>query len=177
MDDEEHVAIHEAGHFVAHQRLLGDSGFYQDHVSIISDGESAGRFVAEPIEFPVVVDEDTVELARQDELFRRDAIIFLAGYAALKALGASEDAAILGCESDFEGAKALSSGDEQVFTLLKDETINLMSDSKNLAAVKLVAAELVKHKKISCSTLEILLEVIDGESDMDDYNLVREREG
>ena|GEM_PF-3974037 len=33
------------------------------------------------------------------------------------------------------------------------------------------------HKKINCSTLEIIVEVIDGESDTDDYNYVREREG
>jgi len=165
---EEHIAIHEAGHAVAHMRLF-PVGRYLGVASIVPGEGYSGRFASEPLEFPLDVDEDILEQA-----VHKEAVCFCAGYAALIAAGYDEDTAAAGCGDDFSKAEECF---RQDLRAVKTEAVKLMARPENVKAVRLIADELLKRKRIFGDLLYALLDLSDGEStevEFKRYELSRE---
>ena len=121
------VAIHEAGHAVAHVRL----GLDHDGANIIPDedgqlGGAAGE------------GQEHVEGERGA---KHVVLAFCAGYAALVAAGHAEDTARVGADDDFEQAREVidSWGLPGGFESWQAQAVELMSRPENVAAVALVA--------------------------------------
>jgi ATP-dependent Zn protease len=163
----ENVAIHEAGHAVAHCRLDLDVGFCtinptEEKLGSLS-GEGAGH----------VSDSDGA---------KNMVLAYCAGYAAMIADGKPEDEACRGCGDDFENAEQIISfwtlpGNLDVW---KKRAVELMSKPENVRAVEVIAAKLLEFETIDGDHLMVLVEVADGVSTKEDYErylVVREAAG
>lgn len=150
-----HTAIHEAGHGVAHFRL----NIEQESLSIIPN-ESAGTLGG------CSADDSVHSIA--DAM--NQVVACCSGYAAMIALGYSESEANEGCEDDFEKA-------EKIITAMrlddlsgwKEKARGLMSSKSNIMAIKLIADELLEHKRISSGYAEVLISIADGETSEFDF--------
>jgi hypothetical protein len=154
--EKENIAIHEAGHSVAHCRLDLGMGF-----GIIKPTEEKlGSLSGEGVDH--VYDSGGAE---------KMVLAYCAGYAAMKAAGKSEDEACRGCEDDFENAEQLIS----VWSLSgnlddwKNRAVELMRKPENLRAVEVIAEKLIEFETIDSDHLMVLVEVADGVSTMEDY--------
>lgn len=143
-----HVAIHEAGHVVAHCRL----GILQSHATIEPSADVAGSVACADSVYDAIDAEDQV-------------VALCAGYAALIAAGHPEDVACHGCGSDFSKAESLieswvlQGGLEGA----KARAVDLMRQPANVAAVALVAEHLVAHVRLGDANLDALVMLADGE--------------
>lgn len=143
------TAIHEAGHFVAGERL----GVIQEFASIEPEPLKGrlGRVEGEGAHWSTKEGQDQVT-------------IFCAGYAAVVASGVDPGIAALGCWSDFEKAEDiinlwwLSSLEEQ-----KAIATAMMLEPKNRKAVDAVADELIATGSVGGQLLEVILSHADGE--------------
>src|SRR4051812_19078555 len=95
------TALHEAGHAVACKRLfpwrgVGDLTLVAQH----DEGTAGSHETLEALDF--APSDDPTETERQNEEFRKQAVYYCAGYAALIAAGYSKREASLGCGADFE---------------------------------------------------------------------------
>lgn len=146
------VAIHEAGHAVAHIRLE----IAQEHASIEPDALTVGRVSA----------SDSVYSAADA---REQVVALCAGYGALIAAGYPEEAACQGCAvgpgSDFYVAAELIGWWQLPGGLegAKARAVELMRQPANVAAVALVAQHLVAHGRLGVANLECLVALADGE--------------
>jgi hypothetical protein len=156
------TAIHEAGHAVAAIQLGTDGQDFGD-VSIVSNGTLSGFFQMSPC------GGDTEEVSRH-------LIVSCSGYGALRALGFDEEFACVGCGDDFEQSNTLI-GRHSLAPLeyWKALAVNLFSWNENREAVRLVARELVKAKRLNGEHAQILVEYAVGEiskSDLDKWQFL-----
>jgi len=146
MDDRRQTAIHEAGNAVMSLRLREVLGA----ISTIADESGLLGFVSH--------EDDHVFTA---DGARNTALISLAGYAALTAIGASN--ADSGCGDDFRSAQEalerwkLGSLDEW-----KRRAVEMMRQPENVKAVELVASKLLAHGRLDECHVYVLVEVADG---------------
>ena len=162
MDRLKTTAIHEAGHAVAFYRLFGDAARYGHTLTIKPHEDLLGSHRAEELVFHGVG-----ELTAEQRLaFENEAIYSCAGYAAVLAAGYSDEAALAGCESDFETAQSVCPVPLKV---IKEKAVALMTLSENAAAVARVAGELLSQSTLEWDEVEILIKVADGEATEQDY--------
>lgn len=147
------VCIHEAGHVLAHIRLAID----HDGSSVIPTETSAG---------------DAPSAGAHhvwNEVKAADMVIaYLAGYGAMVAAERSNPEA--GADDDFEQAECLLEtwGLPGSLSEWKAKAVAFMRRSENVAAVRLIAANLNEHKRLDGDWCEVLVGVADGESSHDD---------
>lgn len=149
--DETTTAIHEAGHTVAWSRLFPSR--YMIGVSIIPDYEDGAAGLCEGE--GLWGDEDDEYLAAHDAWY-------CAGYAAVLAAGYSEDEAVAGCGSDFDGVH----GD---LATAKTKALDLMQQQENVAAVRRIAEELMQRRALDPDHVTLLLNLSDGEVTESEY--------
>lgn len=152
------TAIHEAGHFVAHVRLLSSS--HRMNISIVADHETAslGRARFE--------EESTDDTTAQ----RHDVVVSCAGYAASVLFGEDMAVARAGAELDFDNAQEVI--DRWCLPPLEEHlamAFALMDEPRNRAAVERIAHELDARAEISAEEAEILVDVADGDATEQDY--------
>lgn len=151
-DDEFDVAIHEAGHAVAHVRLELE----HDGADIVRADGRLGAARGEGIEH--VFDRSGAE---------RVTLALCAGYGAMVAAGYNDDQARAGTDggakSDFELARELI---EKWLLPGLDEwlvrAVDLMRAPENVAAVALVAKHLSQHERLDGDYVDVLVELADG---------------
>lgn len=153
-----HTAIHEAGHAVAHCRLniqqayvsIDSEEFYDDDGILL--GVTRGMAMAEGVEHVY----DQVQAGDQ-------VLAYYAGYAALLAVGFSEEEASLGADDDFALAEYLIDfwqiGNHSEW---KQKAALLMRDEANIAAVARVSEELLLERRLVMDQVEALIDVADG---------------
>lgn len=141
------VALHEAGHAVACERL----GIEPEHATIRAGENNLGH----------------VRLV-QDSWIGRDApnlvLMLCSGYAALVVDGESERVSSEGCVSDFDKASTLIDkfalgGD---LDLWKAKAVAEMRKPANKAAVELIAKKLSERVELPSDYISVLVEVVDG---------------
>lgn len=140
------IAIHEAGHAVAHVRLRID----QTSVTVIANGNTLGSANADD---SVMHKEDAEE----------HVLSLCAGYAACRALGHTEDEARHGCWDDFSKAEDLI----QFWELgaLDDwlqKALEFCVIPENTAAIRRVADGLMEHKTLGAGYVDLLVDLSDG---------------
>ena len=148
MDQDRHTAIHDAGHMVAHIRL----GIDQGGGSIVPD-EDAGTLGRAHASGWV----ESVDQAKEQIL------TYLAGYAALVAVGgAGDDDASLGAVDDFERAGELVAA-WSLGTLdeWKARAVALMAEPSNIKAVRLIADRLLALGEVDGEWADVLVEYAD----------------
>jgi hypothetical protein len=153
----EHVAWHEAGHAVAHVRF----GIDQQSVTIRAVPEqSLGHALAAGEEG--VWDKESAPAM---------VIAYCAGFAALRAKGLPEEVADLGASNDYEHAQQLIQfwGLEGAIVDWKAHALKVMQETRNIAAVSMVAEELLKRETIDDELVRVLVEVSDGETTPEEY--------
>ena len=143
------IAIHEAGHAVAHVRL----GILPVSVTIVECSETFGHSTAEGADSVWTSD------GAADQV-----ISYCAGYAASIAAGEDNDAASHGCGDDFEHARRLIEfwaleGDLEAW---KARAVALMSSPENVAAVALIADWLMQHGTLDGQLVDVLVDRSDG---------------
>ena len=140
------TAIHEAGHALAHIR----NGIWQEYATIKPLDSTMGGVLAEKYSWS------------NDEAGRQ-AIAFCAGYGACIAAGYDEESAMAGCRSDFEAASSLcqfwSIGS---FAQCRSKAVKLMRAPKNIRAVDMLAAHLLKHTTLEHEYMQNLVWLADG---------------
>jgi len=156
------TAYHEAGHAVAFYRLFGDAARYGHTLTIEPHEDVLGDHRAEELVFHGV-GELTVE---QRLAFENEAIYSCAGYAAVLAAGYSDEAALGGCESDFDKAEGAC---DIPLDVSKEKAVELMTLPENTAAVARVAGELLSQSTLEWEEVEILIAIADGEATEQDY--------
>ena len=156
------TAIHEAGHAVAFYRLFGADGRYGGPLTIEPHEDLLGSHLAEDLVFHGI-GELTAE---QQQAFENEAIYACASYAALVAAGYSDEAALAGCESDFDAAQNAC---HTPLDETKEKAVLLMALPKNVAAVARVAGALLIKSTLKWEEVEILVDVADGETTEQDY--------
>jgi len=156
------TAYHEAGHAVAFYRLFGDAARYGHILTIEPHEDLLGSHRAEDLVFHGVG-----ELTAEQRLaFENEAIYSCAGYAAVLAAGYSDEAALVGCGSDFDKAERAC---DVPLDVSKEKAVELMTLPKNTAAVARVAGELLSQSTLEWDEVVILIEVADGEATEQDY--------
>ena len=156
-DEKLKTATHEAGHAVAFARLFPD--LVCGGVSIEPDHEemTLGRHFGEEMAmFADTPDEQA------DAHFQNWAVYCCAGYAAVLVTGYTETQAAGGCESDFEGAG-------RFLEIGKQKAVELVQRPENIRAVKHVAEELLRRKRIDADHLPMLIGFADGEMTAEEY--------
>lgn len=152
-DDKRKIAVHEAGHLVAHMRL----GIDQEGATIVPKnmpgGRRAGAVVAAGVEH-VWNKEEAGPMV----------LAFCAGYAAVVAAGYSDDDARTGTGDDFEQAAHLIDywglpGDLESWL---PQAVELMRRPENVVAVTLVARHLLRHQALDSDYLGALVDLADG---------------
>ena len=143
------VALHEAGHAVAHVRL----GIQQSTATIKPTDWTTGAVTGEGVE-NVWSAEQAAPMVEA----------YCAGYAALVAAGYGEKIAQQCCDSDFEHAAHLIefwqlTGDIEQW---KSRAVALMSAPENTRAAQLVAEHLLIHETLDDGYLDVLVELADG---------------
>ncbi len=162
MTDLKQTAIHEAGHAIAFYRLFGDAARYGHTLTIEPHEDLLGSHQAEEMVFHGVG-----ELTAEQRLaFENEAIYSCAGYAAVLAAGYSDEAALAGCESDFDKAERAC---DVPLDMSKEKAVELMTLPVNTAAVAQVAGELLNQSTLEWDEVEILINVADGEATEQDY--------
>lgn len=157
--DIQQTAIHEAGHAVAYARLFPDEPLRG--LTIVPDlDENAAGYAEVPADLAFVGSD--MEDTEVEAYFLRVATFCCAGYAATLAFGGDTAEAERGCESDFEDAG-------HRLEPAKARAIELMAEPANKTAVGLIAEELLKRKTLDPSLVSILVDVADGETDMEGY--------
>lgn len=157
-NDRREIALHEAGHALAHVRLLVD----HDGAHILSD-EEAGLLGA-------ATGAGVRHVWGANEA--KDMVIaFCAGNGALKAAGYPEEVALAGTGDDFEQAQDLLdfwgiAGDLSVW---KDAAVELMRRPENVAAVALIAQNLLDRDRLDGELVEVLVNLADGEATEEDF--------
>ena len=99
--------------------------------------------------------------AEQRLAFENEAIYSCAGYAAVLAAGYSDEAALAGCESDFDKAERAC---DVPLDVSKEKAVELMTLPENTSAVARVAGELLSQSTLEWDEVEILIDVADGEA-------------
>jgi len=157
MTDLKQTAIHETGHAVAFYRLFGDAARYGHTLTIEPHEDLLGSHGAEDLVFHGVG-----ELTAEQRLaFENEAIYSCAGYAAVLAAGYSDEAALAGCESDFDKAERAC---DAPLDASKEKAVKLMTLPENTSAVARVAGELLSQSTLEWDEVEILIAVADGEA-------------
>lgn len=142
-----HTAIHEAGHAVAHHRFKID----QEKASIVPKDGNQGSVTS--------ACEDHVWDKKEAEDMT---VAYLAGYAALRAWGYSEDDALQGAEDDLEKAQHLINiWDLESRESLMRESVKILSKPENRLAVKMVAAVLLEKHTIFFDEIDEIVERAD----------------
>ena len=144
-----HTAYHEAGHAVAHLRL----NVQQGNVTIKPHDGNLGSSAAEGKEHVWSAEEAPNQV-----------LCYCAGYAALIAIGCSEDDAVLGADNDFENAAELIETWSLSVSLddWRTQSVELMSRPENIRAVDFVANALMKYETLDSDYLDILSDLADG---------------
>ena len=156
------TAYHEAGHAVAFYRLFGDAARYGHTLTIEPHEDLLGSHSAEDRVFHGVG-----ELTAEQRLaFENEAIYSCAGYAAVLAAGYSDEAALAGCESDFDKAERAC---DVSLDVSKEKAVELMTLLENTSAVARVAGELLSQSTLEWDGVEILINIADGEATEQDY--------
>lgn len=150
----EQLAIHKAGHAVAHTRLFGDSWRPREKLTI-EPGEHGGRRVAEELT-QVGAGESLGEMFRE---FEHDAIYACAGFAAVLVAGYSTPDAEGGCGSDFAAAARVS---DLPLDEIKSKAVALLEQPQNVAAVARLSRELLDHRTLDPIEVEMIIDVSDG---------------
>ncbi len=162
MTDLKQTAIHEAGHAIAFYRLFGDAAQYGHTLTIEPHEDLLGSHQAEEMVFHGVG-----ELTAEQRLaFENEAIYSCAGYAAVLAAGYSDEAALAGCESDFDKAERAC---DVRLDVSKEKAVELMTLPENASAVARVAGELLSQSTLEWDEVEILINIADGEATEQDY--------
>jgi hypothetical protein len=102
-------------------------------------------------------------------LGHKQAICCCASYAALLAAGYSEDEALDGTSDDFDKAEDFT---DVPLATIKQQAVELMCLSENIAAVARIADELLRRKTIFGEQVETLIELSDGTISEDDYQAI-----
>ena len=145
----ERIAIHEAAHAVAMEKLFPRN--YPEKLTIVpNDDEYFGVF--RPAEYVGEISINTPQ-NEADEHFIKYATVCCAGYAATIVFGFPDEEALEGCESDFETAGAyLEQG--------KVEALNFCTGEENKKAIRFVADMLLECKTFEVyDELAVLLEI------------------
>jgi hypothetical protein len=151
------IAIHEAGHAVAHVRFGWEIG-------VLSIRPNENTMTAGVCTGPSIESVECVEDAEKQVL------AYLAGYAALIASGHSEESAMLGADDDMEKVETLLEG-----WLLgnvedwKARAIEMMSKPENANAVSVLAAELEVREYMNDELPENLIGYADGEFTQEEW--------
>lgn len=158
-------ALHEAGHAVAQLRfeILGDE------VKISPSGDTFGT-----------VDSAGARPVRSNDEAAARVLSCCAGFAALVATGHDKVQAAIGCDSDFlEAANLIKywalEGDLETW---KRKAVRLMRFPRNIAAVEMVAAHLLRQRVLAGDYVEVLVDLADGsisQADFDDFLALRGR--
>ena len=158
-------ALHEAGHAVAQLRfeILGNE------VKISPSGDTPGA----------VGSAGAKPVRSNDEAAAR-VLSCCAGYAALVAAGHDKVQAAIGCDSDFLEAANLIKywGLEGDLETWKRKAISLMRFPRNVAAVEMVAAHLLRQLVLAGDYVEVLVDLADGsisQAEFDDFLALRGR--
>ena len=147
------TAIHEAGHVVALIRFDLGCGY----ASIMPIDETAG-FV-------------TIHLhAENKREAEARAVSCCAGYAARIVAGDTEELAAFGCDNDFDSANKLIEdwGLDNLVTF-KVKAVDMLRLPENVKAVDLIALHLLKRGRLDSEYMQVLVEVVDGESTEADF--------
>lgn len=157
--------MHEAGHAVAQLRfeILGNE------VKISPSGDTLGT-----------VDSTSANTVRSNDEAAARVLACCAGYAALVAAGHDKAQAAIGCDSDFlEAANLIKywelEGDLETW---KRKAVRLMRFPRNIAAVELVAAHLLRQRVLDGDYVEVLVDLADGsisQAEFDDFLVLRGR--
>lgn len=153
------IAIHEAGHAVAHRRLFPDTWFAWG-LAIVPEDEQDER--------DAVGWSATEHLGNEDDLSPTDLdTCVCAGYGAVIAAGYNEDQATAGCdeesdECDFRRVR----GD---LAAARVRAIELMRQPENVKAVKRLADELMLRRQLHGDHVGLLIDVADGEITESEY--------
>lgn len=144
------IAVHEAGHAVAHFRLH-DGNRDHGYLSIQPSGDIAG-----------LASQET-EWIFNPESMQKEVTILCCGYAACVAAGLDPTQAKEGCDNDFEKVDAILGNFKlDPFSIQLAAATTLMSKSENLRAVQRLADELVRHQILRSEEVDVLIEVADG---------------
>jgi hypothetical protein len=153
------MAIHEAGHAVAHRRLLPETWFSRG-MGIVPEEEHEEEGAAAWSANEHSVCEDDLPAGDLDACR-------CAGYAAVIAAGHSEDDAAAGCdedadECDFKRVR----GD---LAEAKSRAVALMRRQENVQAVKRLADELLLRRQLHGDHVALLIDLADGEISEKEY--------
>lgn len=155
----EATALHEAGHAVAHVRLLDALGnALISHISIVPnpDANTLGHMSAEDDPCDASVAAATVT-------------VLCAGYAALVAAGYEDKEARDGAWSDFERAQELIDAWKlDPLEACMGKAVMLMLEDRNINAVRTVASEVLVKRRLDGDYIHALIELSDGEITRDD---------
>lgn len=150
------VAIHEAGHAVAHIRLNID----QECATIVRGVGTLGGVTAEAD--PWTKGEAQAQV-----------IAYCSGYAACVAAQYAEDRANEGCWDDFERAQTLIEfWDLDALADCKAKSVELMCIAENIRAVNLIGQYLMQHGTVDADCMAVLVDVADGgttQAEFDEY--------
>lgn len=155
----ERIAIHEAAHAVAMEKLF--PGNYPEKLTIVPSGdEYLGLF--RPGEYEGQISKDLPE-SEIEKHFIKYATFCCAGYAATIVFGFPDEKALVGCESDFETAGAyLEQG--------KSEALNFCTEEENKKAIRFVADMLLECKTFEdYDELAVLLETAFDTRDKNEF--------
>jgi len=158
-DDEEMLAVHEAGHAVAFYRLFPRSHALEVTIEPDDDLELGGYLW--PAHDISVIEHDTPEEV-SDELIRNRATVACAGYAATILFGWADVDAIAFCNQDFEQAGDLVEDG-------KVDAMDLLARDANTRAIRIIADELRERRTLDSELVPILMDVADGETTMEEY--------
>ena len=155
----ERIAIHEAAHAVAMEKLF--PGNYPEKLTIVPNGdEYLGFFRPGEYEGQISADLPQSEI---DKHFIKYATFCCAGYAATIVFGFPDEEALEGCESDFETAGAyLEQG--------KLEALNFCTGEENKKAIRFVADMLLECKTFEgYDELTVLLDIAFDARDKNEF--------
>lgn len=160
MNDQQYIAIHEAGHAVAHHRF----NIQQGVVTIVPANGNLGTASGEGI--------DHVRSADEAEPM---VLAYCAGYAALVAAGYDDDLARNGADDDFDNAQAIIEqweleGDLSTW---QAKSVEIMSTDENRKAVDRVAKELIEREMIDADDVSLCVCITDGEMSEDEYAQIK----
>ena len=158
MTDVEQLAIHKAGHAVAHARLFGDGWRLRNTLSIEGAVGRGGDNVAQELS-QVGPGESLGDMFRDSE---SDAIYACAGFAAMLVAGYSARDAEGGCGGDFTAATRIS---DLPLDKIKSKAVELLGQPENIAAVTRLSRELIDRRTLDPTEVELIIDISDGRRD------------
>lgn len=106
--------------------------------------------------------ERSLSEAEGEKQFLEYAIIHCSGYAACVAAGFSNEDAVYGCGPDFEKAG-------HRLEAAKAKAIDLMTQQKNINAVRILADKLLEFGFVDYDHADVLMDLADGKTNESEY--------